>query len=136
MVNPSTADGETDDPTIRRVIGFAQKFGWALVIVGNVFAFRATEVRALRTAKDPCGPHNATHLKQIFEEAELAVFAWGPLAKLPLNLRDSWRFVWSLAAETKVPVRCLGTALDGHPRHPLMLKKAAELMDWSPPPAG
>lgn len=135
MVNPSTADAHTDDPTIRRVIGFAQKFHWARVLVGNVFAFRATQVHALRTADDPSGPDNLTHLRQIFEEADVALFAWGPLTKLPRDLRQSWRSVWSLAVETSIPVRCLGTALDGHPRHPLMLKKTAELVVWSPPGA-
>src|SRR3954451_2301972 len=41
MVNPSTADAETDDPTIRKVKGFSERAGYGHIIVGNLFAFRA-----------------------------------------------------------------------------------------------
>ena len=44
MCNPSTADAEIDDPTIRRCIGFAQEWGFAGLVVVNLYAYRATEV--------------------------------------------------------------------------------------------
>jgi hypothetical protein len=53
MVNPSTADAENDDPTIRKVLGFAERLLCERIVVGNKFAFRATDVNELRTAKDP-----------------------------------------------------------------------------------
>ena len=52
MVNPSTADAEQDDPTIRKCIGFAERASYGRIIVGNKFAFRATDVRELRGAAD------------------------------------------------------------------------------------
>ncbi|MEC9068129.1 MAG: DUF1643 domain-containing protein [Pseudomonadota bacterium] len=133
MVNPSTADAHVDDPTIRRVIGFAKRLQWARILVGNVFAFRATEVRDLAYAADPHGPENSAYLEAILEEADLALFAWGPVAKLPKHLRESWRSVWDASLKVGLPVRCLGTAKDGHPRHPLMLSYSARLVSWVPP---
>jgi len=39
MVNPSTADAEVDDATIRKLIGFSQRLGFGRFIVGNKFAY-------------------------------------------------------------------------------------------------
>lgn len=133
MVNPSVADAELDDPTIRRVVGFAKKHAWGRVIVGNVFARRSADVRMLRNVRDPVGPHNLEHLRSIFEESQAALFAWGSLAKLPPPLREVWRQVWDSAESAGLPIYCLGLARDGHPRHPLMLSYSAELATWQPP---
>lgn len=135
MVNPSTADAEVDDATIRRVRGFGKLLGWSRVIVGNVFAYRATDVRALNGVQDPVGPENSDHLTQILSEADAAIVAWGPISKLPTALRQEWRSVLELADKVNVPLRCLGVAKDGHPRHPLMLSYGAVLRDWVPPGA-
>ncbi|MEO1969120.1 MAG: DUF1643 domain-containing protein [Sphingomonadaceae bacterium] len=133
MVNPSTADGSIDDQTIRKVTGFSKRFGWSRVIVGNVFAYRATDISRLATAKDPVGPENYEHLRRIVREAESVVCAWGALQKLPPTLRNQWRSVADLAVEVSKPLRCLGTVKDGHPKHPLMVGYSAELADWLPP---
>ena len=53
MVNPSTADAEQDDATIRKCLGFAERNGFGRIVVGNLFAYRAKDVNALRKAIDP-----------------------------------------------------------------------------------
>jgi hypothetical protein len=133
MVNPSTADATANDPTIRRLIGFAERLVWSRIIVGNVFAYRAADVGALNGADDPFGPENAGHLRSILADAQIALFAWGTLTKLPPSLRGAWRLPWDIAAASEIPVHCLGTAKDGHPRHPLMVRSDADLVRWSPP---
>jgi hypothetical protein len=47
MVNPSTADATENDATIRKLIGFRNHHSWGHIIVGNLFAYRATDVREL-----------------------------------------------------------------------------------------
>src|SRR5688500_10998560 len=97
MVNPSTADAEKDDATIRKLKGFGERYQWGKLIVGNLFAYRSTDVRELATAADPVGPDNGYRLAEIFLDAERCVFAWGPMAKLPKRLRAHWRKVHQLA---------------------------------------
>jgi hypothetical protein len=130
MVNPSTADAEVDDATIRRVIGFGKRLGWSKVVVGNVFAYRATDIRELARAVDPSGPDNLGHLGEILAQSDLAIVAWGTLSKLPPSLREEWRTVSEIGASLGVSLKCFGIAKDGHPRHPLMLKYDLELVDW------
>jgi hypothetical protein len=133
MVNPSTADATEDDATIRRVIGFTERLGGGWAVVGNKFAYRATDVRELRSAADPRGPENDAHLERIMGDAGTVIVAWGPLSKLPPHLRKRWTTVRMIADRVGAKLMCLGTAQDGHPRHPLMLAYDAPLIEWSHP---
>lgn len=132
MVNPSTADAETDDATIRKVCGFTIRYGFCRVIVGNLFAWRATDIKALRTASDPVGPDNDYHLSMIMHEADKVIVAWGASGKLPRDLRNRWHAIAGLAEAAGKPLHCLGVAADGHPLHPLMLGYDRELEPWVP----
>jgi len=133
MVNPSTADATADDATIRKCMGFAERNGFGRLIVGNKFAFRATDVRALIKADNAIGPDNDAHLEQIARDADLLVAAWGPLSKLPRWLRSRWYAIAAIADRVGKPLHCFGTAQDGHPRHPLMLAYDTSLVEWSQP---
>lgn len=133
MVNPSTADAELDDHTIRKVRGFASRLGWSRVIVGNVFAYRATDVSELALVPDPIGPENSQHLSRMLMEADRVICAWGALQKLPERLRGQWRSVAQVAKELEKPLECLGTVKDGHPKHPLMVSYSVQVELWSPP---
>lgn len=135
MVNPSTADAETDDPTIRKVIGFSRRLGARRIIVGNLFAFRATDITALRTAADPVGPCGGPHMRQIMRDADKVIVAWGANAKLPNPLRYRWIEVVRHAENHGIPLFCIGTAGDGHPLHPLMPSYDRPILPWSPPAA-
>lgn len=133
MVNPSTADADHDDATIRKVKGFSERAGAGWLIVGNKFAYRATDIKALRSIRDPSGPDNIRHLSEIMQAAPIVVAAWGPLAKLPPALRRRWRTVADLAEHLGVKLMCLGTAQDGQPRHPLMVRYSQPLVPWKAP---
>ena len=131
MVNPSTADATNNDATIRKLIGFGSG-RWANIVVGNLFAYRATDVRELANASDPVGPENDEHLRRMIGEAFRLIFAWGPTAKLPKQLRDRWRVVDVMARKLGKEPLCIGKpAKCGHPRHPLMLAYAEPIQPWS-----
>ena len=133
MVNPSTADADTDDATIRRVIGFGKRFGWSRVIVGNIFGFRATRIGDLGLSDDPVGPENHAHLRSSLSEADVALVAWGRLGKLPSRFRNEWKVVHSVAQDLKIELNCLGVTQDGHPKHPLMLSYQSVVARWEAP---
>lgn len=134
MVNPSTADATSDDATIRKLNGFRNRYGWGNLIVGNLFAYRATDVRELAGAVYPIGPDNLCRLADMFIEAQQVVFAWGPTAKLPKRLRNQWRVVDELARyHGHHPMSIGEPAKDGQPCHPLMLPYSRELQPWNRP---
>lgn len=76
-LNPSTADRTRDDPTIRRCLTFACRWGYGSVAVGNLFAYRAGKPHGLKRVADPVGPRNDWWLRRLAAEADLVVAAWG-----------------------------------------------------------
>lgn len=134
MVNPSTADAQADDPTIRKVQGFALRAGFNRVVVGNLFAFRSTDIKGLRTVDDPRGGRrNLEALAAMMGEGAAVLFAWGPEAKVPRKWRGRWRTIADLADRAGITPLCLGVCSDGQPRHPLMVAYAQPLIPWSRP---
>ena len=134
MVNPSTAGPVEDDATIRKLRGFSRAFGWDRLIVGNLFAYRATDVRELGKVDHPVGLDNDEHLHRIMREADEVVFAWGPVAKQPKRWRGRFKQVLEIAANTRTEPKSIGpVAKCGHPKHPLMLPYSLTLQPWSPP---
>ena len=118
MLNPSTADAETDDPTIRRCAGFARRWGFRELAVANLFALRATNPRELWRASDPVGPENDQHLVEMSSRADAVIAAWGAHGVY----RNREQHVLRLLNGT---VEYLGLTKQGHPRHPLYLRADA-----------
>lgn len=133
MVNPSTADHIVDDHTIRKVNGFCTRLGYSLFTVGNLFAWRAKDVKELGKVADPVGILNDVHLDAMMEGANGLLFAWGPAAKLPRRLRTRWERVDTITRRSGLTPHCLGVAQDGHPRHPLTLGYKTPMVPWQRP---
>jgi hypothetical protein len=121
-LNPSTADAANDDPTIRRMCGFARAWGAGGIVVVNLFAYRATYpadmyvIAATNPGKPVCviGPGNDEHILACAAGKRI-VAAWG--CDGSLLGRD--RAVMDLLRGQSV--ECLGTTKDGNPRHPLYI---------------
>jgi hypothetical protein len=126
MLNPSTADAEMDDPTIRRCRAFARAWGCAGIQVVNLYALRSTDPAALWEHPDPVGPENDNWLTRIALAATEVVCAWGANAQ-PSRVRE----VAAMLAEHGVRLKCLGTTKSGAPRHPLYVRGDQPLIDWS-----
>lgn len=117
MLNPSTADEQRNDPTIRRCIEFARVWEFGSVEVVNLFAYKATDMKELLKVDDPIGDENDFFIEKAIERCSTVVVGWG--TKGTLLGRD--RQVLQLLVRRQ-DVYCLGVTKDGHPRHPLYVR--------------
>jgi hypothetical protein len=129
MLNPSTADATHNDPTIIRVQQFARRFGFEELVVTNLFALRATNPAQLRTAEDPCGPDNESHLVLAALESRLVILAWGNSGALG-GAGQSVRLLLASLGMTDKLSRLGSVTKAGQPRHPLYLPSTTEIEDW------
>lgn len=133
MLNPSTADAQLDDPTIRKVIGFSARAGYGIARVVNLFAWRATDprdvarmlrvtpsrspdrlvrLRAQRALAE--GTENRAAIKTVASMSDAVVCAWGAH---PWAREQAVRVVRWLEDQKLL---CLGLSKAGDPLHPLM----------------
>lgn len=117
--NPSTADAEVDDPTIRKTMGFAKLWGYTGLMMLNVYAYRATKPADLWKAADPVGPENDYFLGIAHSNTDVMV-AWGRIPK-----REHVKDV--LFRLRGLKFYCLGVNKDGSPKHPLYVPYSAPL---------
>ena len=131
MLNPSTADAEHDDPTIRRCISFAKAWDGSHLIVVNLFAYRTTNPRTLwaEDTVDPVGQWNNDAIDRAMDYAYawdgLVVAAWGEHGSYMGRNED----VLNRIQHTK-PM-CLKLNKSGNPAHPLYQPKDSVLIPIS-----
>ena len=126
MLNPSTADGQQDDNTIRRCMSFAHSNGFGAMVVVNLFAFRATNPKDLWIEDDPVGPENDEAIRHACaNERNRLVAAWGA----PKHRLHDERAM-SVSGELYGRLHALRTTKHGHPRHPLYVPASALLSAW------
>lgn len=122
MLNPSTADHQVDDPTIRRCVGFARRLGANGLVVVNLYAYRATDPAELWRAADPVGPDGDATLTEFLglsaRHGGPLIAAWGAHAQ-------SDRVAAVLAMHGADRFQALGLTKSGAPRHPLYLPATA-----------
>lgn len=128
MLNPSTADGQDDDNTIRRCIGFAMAWGYEQLIVANLFAWRSTDPFELLQADEPIGPDNDAWIVNAALAADLTVCAWGGFADRP-RLVERAAHVEARLREV-AHLHHLGLTQGGRPRHPLRLPAKLTPQAW------
>jgi len=135
LLNPSTADAEHNDPTIRRCIGYARDWGFAGIVVVNLFAYRATRPVQLREAPDPVGPAGDRALALAVREPGVGrvMAGWGQHGDWRNRASTVYRM---LHAQRPGPIlHALGVTARGQPRHPLYCRKSAPPRPWAPPPS-
>jgi hypothetical protein len=125
MLNPSTADADEDDPTIRRCIGFAKSWGYGGIKVINLFAYRATDPKELSKVIDPVGIENNKYITMAVKEAGIVIAAWGTKGNYLCRQSDLWEF------EIVQNLHCLELTKDGYPKHPLYLKADLKPIKWA-----
>lgn len=123
-LNPSTADAESDDPTVRRGMGFARAAGCGRLVVVNLFGWRATDPAELQRVAHPVGPDNDAWIAgAVAEPAAVVVAGWGARA-------DPVRVSTVLDLVRGTPLFCWGRTVGGQPRHPLYLPTATPLVGY------
>ena len=122
-LNPSTADEEVDDPTIRKCSGYAQNWGYGGFMMVNLFAYRTTLPSNLKKVKYPVGSKNDKYIVILSKKADITVAAWGNNG----NLYSRDKKVLSLVPN----LMCLKVNKSGQPAHPLYLKKDLKLTKFA-----
>ena len=121
MLNPSTADAEKDDPTIRRLMGFGRAWNCYALHVLNLFAIRATDPRVMLAADDPVGPENDAKLAEALastDPLDVVLAAWGQHGA---HRARAFHVMHHIAPNANW--QCLGMTHGGQPKHPLYIPK-------------
>lgn len=116
-MNPSTAAGHIDDPTVRRWQEFTRREGFSAMVVCNVADYRATSPRALLDLDEPVSPDNLSTIRNFAMMSHRVVACWGAIHR---EIEPHAARV--LDALHGIDVWCLGKTTAGSPRHPLYLK--------------
>lgn len=112
-LNPSTANGSTDDPTIRRVVRFAKDWGAGGVYMMNLFTLVTPNPKDLLAHPDPAFGNDGW-LDKISDLCNGVIFAWG-------NFKEAKSKAEEVIA--KFPdAYCLKKNKNGTPIHPLYVK--------------
>lgn len=78
MLNPSTANAEKDDQTIRKCMSFAKKWGYGGIMVTNLFALRTKSPKVLKAfTGDRIGLDNTGFVIDEAKACAKTVAAWG-----------------------------------------------------------
>jgi len=126
LLNPATGDTEQRRrPTLERCITWSRDAGHAGIVIVNLFAFRATDPRAVRAAADPVGRYNNAALATFTATGAVTLVAWGSHGRL--RARSS-----QVAPLLTAPM-CLGTTRLGEPRHPLYVPGGTAIVPWTAP---
>lgn len=130
MLNPSTADCTSNDPTIKRCMGFTQYWGYDDMEVVNLFAFRATNPKELlfpANKRVAVGPDNNRWIQERAAIADLIICAWGSHKFVRERSVDVLAMLRTSMAVYSMGTMCIGCTQDGYPKHPLYVPGGTNL---------
>lgn len=127
MLNPSTADAVENDPTIRRCVSFAKRWGFGGIEVYNLFALRSPHPSTIETALDPIGPDNDSWLMAASQSGRKIIAAWGS-CRTQLRIMRATQVIEVLVRGGGPAPATLGLTKTGRPKHPLYVRGDAQLV--------
>lgn len=131
MLNPSKADGDRDDHTIRKCVSIADFNGYGTLVVVNLFAYRSTDCMELRAAVDPVGPANDQAIEKMCAGRPV-VCAWGSRKKIATpRLMDRPQVVKKILRDCGAKAYQLRLTKDHDPYHPLLLPGVSVFAPWA-----
>ena len=130
MLNPSTADHQHDDATLRRIKRYSLDWGFGWLTVGNLWSYRATSTKKLKEWIATQAPYerrrgtlgrvaeNDRYVRSMASRAALVMCAWGELGSIDKRAEQMLRNL------EPYNVHALALTQAGLPRHPLRLAAA------------
>ncbi|ERG68013.1 DUF1643 domain-containing protein [Exiguobacterium chiriqhucha] len=120
MLNPSVGNQEQEDPTLKKCIAYAKKWGYDGLNVVNLFAYISTEPKELKKQIDPVGPDNDRHVLEAIRNSEKVIVAWGQsirTAFVKTRIKETLELLNSVDTYTLELTVC-----GEFPKHPLFLR--------------
>lgn len=124
-LNSSIAGAVDNDPTIRRCIAFAKRWGYDKVVMINLFGLCATDPTVMTSHQNPVGDMNDFWITEVAKVSEQIVFAWGNTGQ-HMNRN---KIVEKMLSSQKLA--CLGKNKSGSPKHPLYVAGDRKLIDFA-----
>lgn len=126
LLNPSTADALSNDPTVERCQRRARKLGFGGMVVVNLFAYRSTNPEGLYRAEDPVGPDNDRAILHAVASAGMVICGWGRHGQHA----GRGKAVECLLRNAGIKLHYLQLNADGSPGHPLYLPYGLRPQEW------
>lgn len=129
-LNPSTADEEALDNTLRRCVNFSAAWGYGSFVMLNLFALRTKDPAVMKNGKNPVGRFNDTFIlatcEAIIKQDGKVIACWGTHGKF----MDRGETVRTMLDSRSIPLHNIGLNGDGSPCHPLYLPNGLEPQAW------
>lgn len=121
-LNPSTANGDTNDATIRNLIHIINNAGYGGFYMMNLFAMISPYPDDLRSCPDPL-KDNDEWIDDVRLQCQDVIFCWGNFKQAEYRAKVMIK---------KYPdALCFGKNSNGSPKHPLYLKQTTELQRFA-----
>jgi hypothetical protein len=124
--NPSTADGEFDDNTVRRMWAFTRLWEFNTLQIANTNCYRSTDPNSALVPPNFILDINDDWLRSLHTRSAFTVCAWGDKANPKLAER-AVRALHPLG-----PLHALRETKAGNPQHPLYLPAVLAPELWIP----
>jgi len=119
LLNPSTADENKEDPTLRRLIQFTMSNDYGGFYLANVYSLIATSPKEVYQSEKRNHPDHKKRVNSVFSKITTVVYAWDGKESTPLWLK-----------EFQIAPYCFGQNKNGTPKHPLYLPKGTRLIPY------
>ena len=126
MLNPSTANETKNDPTVERCERRARKLNFGSFCICNIFAWRETSPYNLMKKCKPVGKDNNYHILDSVLSSDVIICAWG-IHGTHINREAE---VKKLLLNNNSQLYHLGLTKNGHPKHPLYIPYAQNIIPW------
>lgn len=128
-INPSTAEPNNLDPTLKRVKKYAEKHGFDSWIMLNIYPQRATLPDEMHfDMESDLHRENIKHISRILERRQLKLWAaWGDNIAKRSYLMMCLRNITEISAVNECQWVMLGNSTKNHPYHPLYRGKGFKL---------